>query len=95
MKLCDMKRDDNNFQAFIDRMEMAVLADSEQVLLAGAKDDEPEEPAMNTPCTNINCKPGCGKGSNTKCKKQKPRYTNDVPGCDCLESNVICLRQKK
>lgn len=92
-----MKRDDNSFKAFIDRMEMAVLADSEQVLLAGAKDDEPIEPEMNT-CTNINCKPGCGKGNAPKSKKQKPRYTNDVPGCDCLEKeshNVVCLRLKK
>ncbi len=86
-----MKRDDNNFQAFIDRMEMAVLADSEQVLLAGAKDDEPKE--ENTAC---NYTPGCGEKEGKKYAHIKQK--NVVPGCNCPDNDslkVVSTQPKK
>ena len=84
-----MKRNDNNFQAFIDRKEMAVLADSEQVLLAGAKDDEPE--GENSGC---NYTPGCGCKDKKKRKLKRNKTHNKVPGCNC-EHNLVCKEPKK
>ena len=91
IKLCDMKRDDNNFQTFIDRMEMAVLSDNEQVLLAGAKDDEPE--GENSGCVT-NSTPGCGCKDKKKLKLKRGKTLNEVPGCNC-EHNLVCKEPKK
>ncbi len=87
-----MKRDDN-FQAFIDRMEMVVLTDSEQVLLAGAKNDEPE--GENSGCTyTTNSTPGCGCKDKKKLKLKRGKTLNEVPGCNC-EHNLVCKEPKK